>query len=92
MYYRYYYSHFATEPHYGIRTRTHKLICFDRIKQWELFDLTKDPRELNNVCDNAAYANVVQRLKAELVRLQAKFKDDPADVGANPRTGFESKR
>jgi arylsulfatase A-like enzyme len=92
MYYRYYYSHFATEPHYGIRTRTHKLIYFDRIKQWELFDLTKDPHELNNVHDDAAYADVVKRLKDELVELQAEFKDAPADVGDHPRTGFESKR
>lgn len=92
MYYRYYYSHFATEPHYGVRTRTHKLIYFDRIKQWELFDLTKDPHELNNVHDDAAYADVVKRLKDELIELQAEFKDDPTDVGDHPRTGFELKR
>jgi arylsulfatase A-like enzyme len=92
MYYRYYYSHFATEPHCGIRTRTHKLIHFDRIQQWELFDLTNDPHELNNVYGDAAYADVAKKLQGELVRLQAQFADDPNDVGDNPRTGFEANR
>ena len=46
MYYRYYYSHFKTEPHFGIRTQTHKLIYFDRIDQWEMYDLVHDPIEI----------------------------------------------
>jgi len=92
MYYRYYYSHFKTEPHYGVRTRTHKLIYFDRIKQWELYDLTKDPAEVNNVYAAREYADVVKKLKAELKRLQTQLKDDPADVGSKPRTGFEKTR
>ena len=39
MYYRYYYSHFKTEPHFGIRTYDHKLIYYDKIDQWEFYDL-----------------------------------------------------
>ena len=89
MYYRYYYSHFKTEPHYGVRTKTHKLIYFDRIGQWELFDLAKDPIEVNNVYDKGDYAKVVKELKAELKRLQKELKDDPADVGGHPRTGMK---
>jgi len=91
MYYRYYYSHFKTEPHYGVRTKTHKLICFDRIKQWELFDLTKDPIEVKNVYDDPEYAEIVKKLRGELTRLQRELKDDPDDVGAKPRTGFEKR-
>jgi arylsulfatase A-like enzyme len=91
MYYRYYLSHFATEPHYGVRTQTHKLIYFDRLKQWELFDLEQDPLELNNVYGNPAYADLAKQLHAELLRLQQKYRDDPADVGNKPRTGFEPK-
>ncbi len=87
MFYRYYHSHFETEPHYGIRTLTHKLIHFDRIKQWELYDLAEDPREVNNVYSNPAYADVAERLKGELMRLQAEFRDDVDDVGDKPRTG-----
>jgi len=87
MYYRYYLSHFNTEPHYGVRTKTHKLICFNRVKQWELYDLAKDPREMNNVYNQPEYADVVEKLKAELTRLQQELKDVPADIGDNPRTG-----
>ncbi len=89
MYYRYYFSHFQTEPHYGVRTRRHKLICFNRIGQWELFDLEKDPLEMKNVYEDPAYAATVTDLKAELARLQTELKDDPADVGAHPRTGMK---
>ena len=47
MYYRYYLSHFETEPHWGVRTLTHKLIYFNRLDQWELYDLQSDPAELS---------------------------------------------
>ncbi len=82
MYYRYYFSHFQTESHYGVRTYRHKLIYFDRIKQWELYDLGKDPQEMNNVYHEPEYKGVVKQLKQELKRLQTELDDDPADVGA----------
>jgi arylsulfatase A-like enzyme len=87
MYYRYYYSHFETEPHVGVRTYEHKLIYFDRINQWELYDLKKDSREMNNVYDDPGYRDVVKKLKKELKRLQSDLGDDPNDVGNNPRLG-----
>jgi len=87
MYYRYYYSHFETEPHFGVRTYTHKLIHFDRIDQWELYDLTKDPLEMNNVYNNPDYKQVVVELKRELKRLQTELGDDPNDVGDHPNMG-----
>ncbi len=37
---------------------------------WELFDLIKDPREMNNVYHNRAYGEVVIGLKNELARLR----------------------
>jgi hypothetical protein len=51
--------------------------------EWELFDLEKDPQEMNNVIDDPAYAGVVKELKDELHRLQAAVGDEryPADVG-----------
>ena len=62
--------------HYGIRTHQYKLIHFYYdIDCWELYDLKKDPHELNNVYNDPAYADVVKQLKAELDRLQKKFKD-----------------
>ncbi len=87
MYYRYYYSHFHTEPHYGVRTYRHKLIYFDRIKQWELYDLRMDPREMNNVYGDPEYQRVVKELKRELKRLQRELDDDPADIGDKPGLG-----
>lgn len=87
MYYRYYYSHFETESHYGVRTYQHKLIYFDRINQWELYDLEKDPHEMNNVYDDPEYKQVVKELKQELKRRQTELGDDPADIGNNPNLG-----
>jgi arylsulfatase A-like enzyme len=88
MYYRYYYSHFETEPHWGVRTHQYKLIYFNRIDQWELFDLANDPQEMNNVYSDPEYADIVSELKQELQRLQTYYKDDPSDIGDNPRTGL----
>ena len=89
MYYRYYFSHFDTEPHFGVRTKKYKLIYFNRIKQWELFDLTRDPLELKNEYNNTEYGHVVKELKKELTRLQTELKDDIHDIGDRPRTGME---
>ena len=45
MYYRYYHDpgDHNTRAHYGVRTRTHKLIYFWKKDQWELFDLVQRP-------------------------------------------------
>jgi len=48
-----------------------------RAPEWELFDLKKDPREMNNVCDDPAYAQVRQELTDELHRLQKEYGDTP---------------
>jgi arylsulfatase A-like enzyme len=87
MYYRYYYSHFETEPHYGVRTYTHKLIYFNRIDQWELYDLTRDPQEMDNVYDDPEYRAKAKVLKEELKRLQTELGDDPDDKGDKPNIG-----
>jgi len=66
----------SVKRHYGVRTKQYKLIHFYHdIDEWELYDLEKDPNELNNVYDNLAYADVVKELKAELKQLRKKFKD-----------------
>jgi arylsulfatase A-like enzyme len=87
MYYRYYYSHFETEPHYGVRTYTHKLIYFDKIREWELYDLVKDPLEMDNVYKDPEHQQLVKELKQELLRLQTELGDDPDDLGDNPNIG-----
>ena len=92
MYYRYWMhgAHHNVCAHYGVRTLRFKLIYYygDPLGQegaigpktepeWELFDLEKDPCELNNVYADPDYAEVVTQLKAELKRLQKKVGDAP---------------
>ncbi|MDF1861133.1 MAG: sulfatase-like hydrolase/transferase, partial [Verrucomicrobiales bacterium] len=48
FYYRYYFSHFDTPAHIGMQTATEKLIHFDGMDYWELYDLEKDPAEVVN--------------------------------------------
>jgi arylsulfatase A-like enzyme len=62
-------------PHYGVRTARHKLIHFYDLKEWELYDLEKDPSEMKSVYDDPAYAGVVKELKTELERLRKQYQD-----------------
>jgi arylsulfatase A-like enzyme len=89
MYYRYYFSHFETEPHYGVRTAKYKLIHFDRTGHWELYDLENDPTEVRNVYNAPTYRAIRERLTVELTRLQRELGDDCEDRGDRPRTGFD---
>ena len=87
MYYRYYFSHFDTEPHIGVRTADHKLIHYDRIDQWELYDLASDPVEMDNLYDDPNYSSLVTDLKNEMIRLQTDLEDNPEDDGSKPNIG-----
>lgn len=72
--------------HYGVRTPRYKLIHFYNLDEWELYDLEKDPREMNNVYGSEGYADVVSELKAEVRRLQQQYEvpDDTGSVPADP--------
>lgn len=77
--YYHYYEYPAVhmvKRHYGVRTQRYKLIHFYHdIDAWELFDLEKDPDELNNVYGKSEYADVTKELKTELSRLRKKYGD-----------------
>ncbi len=81
MYYRYYeelgppLAH-SVPRHYGVRTDRYKLIYFDNLKEWELFDLEEDPYEVNNVYSDPAYTTIISELKDEMERLQIELEDD----------------
>lgn len=92
MYYRYWMhlAHHNVYAHYGIRTDRYKLIYYyadalgtagsiddPRAPEWELFDLEKDPCEMNNVYAHPDYAEIVAALKLELRKLQEEVKDEP---------------
>jgi arylsulfatase A-like enzyme len=77
MYYRYYHDpgDHNTRAHYGVRTRTHKLIYFWKKDQWELFDLANDPYELHNLYGEPGQEALTASLKAELARLKRELRD-----------------
>jgi arylsulfatase A-like enzyme len=94
MYYRYYHypMHHRVQPHYGVRTERHKLIYFNKINQWELYDLQKDPHELKNVYADPAQADTVKRLKAEMYRLKKELKDEDQFEKELPRDNVDAPR
>jgi len=77
MYYRYYHypGDHQVQPHYGVRTDRYKLIYYNKLDEWELYDLEKDPRELRNVYAEKSYAGTVKKLKTELARLRKDLDD-----------------
>lgn len=78
VYYRYYEfpQPHHVHPHYGVRTDRYKLIYFNTLNEWELYDLEKDPHELKSVYSDPAYQDTVQQLKTELERLRKQYKDN----------------
>lgn len=77
MYYRYYHpGHHNVAAHYGVRTDRYKLIFFNKLNQWEFYDLQKDPREMHNGYQDPAYQKIIESLKKEMERLKKELKDD----------------
>ncbi|MDM4015568.1 sulfatase family protein [Roseiconus lacunae] len=84
VYYRYYHDpgHHNTRAHYGVRTKSHKLIFYWNKDAYEMFDIVNDPAEQYNLLfpdDEPKTPEVVakfEELKAELARLQREFNDD----------------
>lgn len=83
LYYHYYefgMPHWAP-PHYGIRTDQFKLISYYTRNEWELFDLVRDPDEMENLfIDNGrsvqpGYEAIVPRLVEQLKQLRERYKD-----------------
>ena len=92
MYYRYWMhlAHHHVYAHYGLRTHDYKLIYYyadglgtpgsaddPKPPEWELFDLKKDPHEINSVYNNPDYSEIQAQLTSELYQLQSKFGDQP---------------
>jgi hypothetical protein len=77
MYYRYYHypADHRVQPHYGVRTYRHKLIHFNKLDEWEMYDLQTDPYETNNIYGRPAHAGLVSQLKLELARLKVELDD-----------------
>jgi arylsulfatase A-like enzyme len=93
MYYRYW-MHMADHgipAHYGVRTARYKLIYYygkplgsagalpgETTPEWELFDLEKDPHEMNSLYGDPKYTKIQKQLTEEMYRLQKECGDVPA--------------
>ena len=66
----------AVKRHYGIRTKQYKLIHFYYdIDACEFYDLQNDPHELDNLYDDPAHQEIIEKLKVELERLRKQYGD-----------------
>ena len=86
------YYHFYEFPgehnvrrHYGIRTKNYKLIHFygkdakgENKDFWEMYDLRKDPEELNNIYNKPSYSKVQANLHKGLDSLRHYYKAENA--------------
>ncbi len=75
VYYHYYEypAEHSVKRHYGIRTQHHKLIHFYHdIDEWEMYDLQKDPHEMNSVFGKSGYAEK----QTELMRLLQETREE----------------
>ena len=81
LYYHYYEfpgAH-SVAKHDGVRTDRYKLIHFYDVGTWELYDLQKDPREMQSVYDDPAYQEIQQQLKTKLQALRQKYRVEASD-------------
>ena len=61
-------------PHRGVRTDRYKLIeYYGEEDYWELFDLQEDPDELRNLYGEPGHGQLIEELRAELLRLRGEF-------------------
>ena len=79
--------------HYGVTDGDHKLIQYYHLDEGELFDLKKDPNEMNSVYDSPEYASKRKELESELERLREYYRvtEDPKPEPREPRKKGKSK-
>ncbi len=82
VYYTYYEypSIHMVKRHYGVATHRYKLIHFYYdIDEWELYDLETDPREMQNVYNDEAYADVRETMHQKLDSIRSYYGDSDAN-------------
>ena len=85
LYYAYYeLGEHAVPQHFGVRTQRHKLFYLPWTDEWQMFDLVKDPEEMNNVYGDPKYAEEQARLHKTYDALRAEY-DAPDYATYAPR-------
>ena len=80
IYYHYYEQGEHNVPrHDGVRTNRYKLIHFYDDDDWDLYDLENDPREMRDVYDDPAYADVRDTMRRRYRALRKQY--DVAPLG-----------
>ncbi|NLR62808.1 sulfatase [Chitinophaga varians] len=66
-------------PHFGVRTEQYTLVRFYGAgDSWELYDLKKDPQQVNNIYGNKGTEKITAGLKATLKKLILQYNDQEA--------------
>ncbi len=82
VYYTYYEypAEHSVKRHNGVATDRYKLIHFYYdIDEWELYDLEKDPHEMQSVYDDPSYAEVREMMHKKFEEVRAKYGDSDAN-------------
>ncbi len=82
-----YYQYYANDSHnvakhIGVRSDRYKLIYFFQNNDWELYDLEKDPTEINNVYGQSEYKEVQNEL-FKVLKEKASKNDPDVEVKNN---------
>jgi arylsulfatase A-like enzyme len=80
IYYHYYENgEHSVSPHFGMRDQRYKLVRFyQRVNSWELYDLQKDPNEMNNLFGKKGYEKITATMGKKLNTLIDQYEDNDA--------------
>jgi arylsulfatase A-like enzyme len=88
LYYHYYEypGPHSVRRHFGVRTKEHKLMHYYNLDEYELYDMQRDPDELNSVYDDPNYEKVANDLKRRIKEFQDLYQV-PDDSGTVTKDG-----
>ncbi|MGE9267146.1 MAG: sulfatase/phosphatase domain-containing protein [Verrucomicrobiales bacterium] len=74
-----YYAYYGEATHHvarhdGVATDRYKLFWVPKTKEYQLFDLEKDPQELRSVAKDPDYASTLEFMKKELAKVRQKYR------------------